>query len=71
MTSDIDDDAIIEQVTQLVRSRYPDVPQSEVDRIVREEFSVLSGRPVRDFLIVLTERAAKQRLKKMGKEPRR
>ena len=38
-----------------------------IDEVVREEFAALAGRPVRDYLSVLTERAAKKRLKKLAK----
>ena len=36
----------------------------EVDRVVRSELAELVDRPVQDYLSVLTERAAKKRLKK-------
>ncbi|WP_374204783.1 MULTISPECIES: three-helix bundle dimerization domain-containing protein [unclassified Rathayibacter] len=36
----------------------------DVDHVVREELRELLDRPVRDYLSVLTERAAKQRLRR-------
>jgi hypothetical protein len=64
MASDIDDDEIVAQVTQKLSAKFPDASPTEVESIVREELDQITGRPVRDFLGVLTERAAKQRLKK-------
>jgi translation initiation factor 2 alpha subunit (eIF-2alpha) len=63
MTTDMDDDEIISQVVaKLVEEK--DYPLDLVEPIVREEFAALAGRPVRDYLSVLTEKAAKKRLKK-------
>ena len=41
--------------------------RDEVDRIVEEELSAIEHSPVQDFLLVLTERAAKKRLKRGAK----
>lgn len=64
MTTEMDDREIIEKVREKLRERYPELPAEQVDSAVEEEFAALAGRPVRDYLLVLTERAAKKRLKK-------
>jgi len=66
MGTDIKDDEIIAEVTKRLEEKYPDVPVADVESVVRAEFAELSGRPVRDYLSVLTERAAKKRLKRAG-----
>ena len=64
MPTDIDDEEIIRQVAERLEVKFPDVPRAEIEGVTRDEFSALSDRPVRDFLTILTERAAKKRLRK-------
>lgn len=63
MATDIDIDEIHAQVTAKLRQKFPDVPADEVDAAVRAELDELVGRPVRDYIQVLAERAARKRLK--------
>ena len=67
MTTDINDDEVMAQVASKLREKNSDIERSVIDDVVREEFEALAGRPVRDYLSVLTERAAKKRLKKLWK----
>jgi len=67
MTTDIDDDEVKRQVTQKLVEKNPGWDRHEVETVVEEEFAELAGRPVRDYLSILTERAARKRLKKAGK----
>ena len=62
MTTDLKDEDIIVKVVDKLKERYPEAPVTQVDSIVREEFGEIADRPVRDYLSVLTERAAKLRL---------
>ena len=64
MTYDQTDDEIKTQVTQRLREKFPSASESEIQKIVDEEFAGIADRPVRDFLGVLTEKFAKKRLKK-------
>ncbi|WP_146069329.1 three-helix bundle dimerization domain-containing protein [Cryobacterium sp. Y11] len=64
MTTDIDDEETIRQVVERLEEKFPDVPRAEIEEVARAEFAALSDRPVREFLTILTERAAKKRLKK-------
>ena len=64
MGTDIKDDEIIAEVTKRLEAKYPDLPAKDVEAAVKSEFAELAGRPVRDYLSVLTERAAKKRLKR-------
>ena len=63
MTTDIDTDEILTQVTARLREKFPELSAQEVESAVKAELDQLNDRPVRDYLEVLTERAAKKRLK--------
>ncbi len=67
MTTDIDTDEIFTQVTARLREKFPECSASEVESAVRTELDQLADRPVRDYLEVLTERAAKKRLKSLAR----
>lgn len=67
MTTDMTDDEVMAQVSDRLSEKNADVPRAVIDDVVREEYQALAGRPVRDYLSVLTERAARKRLKKLGK----
>lgn len=64
MTKDIDDEETIQHVANALEAKYPDMARTELEAIVREEFGAIAGRPVRDYLSILTERAARKRIKK-------
>ena len=64
MTTEVNPEEVVLQVSQRLRDKYPDADADEVDRVVRAELAQLVDRPVQDYLAVLTERAAKKRPKK-------
>jgi hypothetical protein len=64
MSTEIDPDEVIAQVSQRLAAKYPDLDPADIDRTVRAELAQLIDRPVQDYLSVLTERAAKKALKK-------
>ena len=68
MTTEVKPEEVIIQVSERLRAKYPDTSPDEIDSVVRAELAELVDRPVQDYLAVLTERAAKKRLKK-DKEP--
>ena len=65
MTTMIKDSEVIAQVCAKLHEKNPQIAQGVIDRVVRAEFAPFVGRPVRDYLSVLTERAAKDHLKKL------
>lgn len=67
MTTELSDQEVMNQVAEKLSEKNADVPRSVIDDVVREEYEALAGRPVRDYLSVLTERAAKKRIKKLAK----
>jgi hypothetical protein len=62
MTTDMSDDEVMAQVTGRLGEKNSAVPRELIDELVHEEFRKLADRPVRDYLAVLTERAASKRL---------
>jgi hypothetical protein len=64
VSTDIDDAETVRQVVERLEKKFPDVPRDQIEAVAQTEFDALAGRPVRDFLTILTERAAKKRLKK-------
>ncbi|TBN57638.1 hypothetical protein EYE40_09705 [Glaciihabitans arcticus] len=67
MTTEMNDEDVMHQVVDRLVEKNEDIPRELIDEVVREEFTALAGRPVRDYLSILTERAAKKRLKKLAK----
>ena len=67
MTTEIDDEETIRQVVARLEEKYPTTSRAEIETIARDEFEALAGRPVRDYLSILTERAAGKRIKKSNK----
>jgi hypothetical protein len=68
VTTDVDDENTIRQVVDRLQEKYPDMDRTELDAVAREEFVSLSGRPVRDYLSILTERSARKRIKSNAKK---
>lgn len=68
MTTDVDDEDTVRQVVDRLQEKYPDVGRAEIEGVAREEYDALAGRPVRDYLSILTERAARKRLKRDSKK---
>lgn len=63
MTTHIDEEQILRETIDALQSKFSDRDRSEIEAIVREEFDRLRERPVRDYLSVLTEKAARERLR--------
>lgn len=64
MTTNTDDEETIQHVTNALEKKYPEMKRSDLEAIARDEFEAIAGRPVRDYLSILTERAARKRIKK-------
>jgi len=50
-------------VISRLRSKFPHIAPQRLETIVWEEHQALRGHPVRDFVAVLVEHAARQRLR--------
>jgi translation initiation factor 2 alpha subunit (eIF-2alpha) len=63
MTTEFDADEVVRQVTEKLSTKFPDLPHDQIASVVAEEVGILAERPVHDYVSVLSERAAKKRLK--------
>ena len=55
--------AALEDVVDRLAGRFPDLPREHVAQVVHESHVALDGNPIRDFVPVLVESAAKKRLR--------
>lgn len=69
MAKEVSDEDTIKQVVDRLQAKYPDTPRADIESATRTEFGELAGRPVKDYLAILVERATKKRLKKSGSTP--
>ncbi|WP_395245319.1 three-helix bundle dimerization domain-containing protein [Agromyces sp. MMS24-K17] len=63
------EDELVEQVVDRVAERFPGASRDEVEHVVDEERHRLDGNPIRDFVPVLVEHEARDRLREEGYEP--
>lgn len=64
MSGTVDRDEIVAQIVAKLAAKHPEYDRDEIERVARLELAELEGSPVEDFLLVLTERATKKRLKR-------
>ncbi|QEO10457.1 three-helix bundle dimerization domain-containing protein [Protaetiibacter larvae] len=63
MATAFDPEEVVEQVTGRLIERFPDADAAQIRTIVAEEVGALQSMPVTDYVSVLSERAAKKRIK--------
>jgi hypothetical protein len=56
----------VEGVVDRLDAMYPDVSRERVVAVVNEEHLKLAGNPIRDFIPVLVEHEARERLRAEG-----
>ena len=61
--SELDEDRAIDQVIARLAARFPTVTHAHIGQVVYEEQHRLDDNPVRDFVPVLVEHAASDRLR--------
>lgn len=59
----------VEAVVQRLADRFPEVGRERVVEIVTEAHQELDGNPIRDFVPVLVEHEARERLRAEGARP--
>jgi dGTP triphosphohydrolase len=64
MTADFDAEQVVQQVADNLRKRFPSLEPAEVESAALQSVEEYTGRPVQDYISVLAERAAKNRLRK-------
>ncbi|WP_205750249.1 three-helix bundle dimerization domain-containing protein [Cryobacterium sp. SO1] len=66
--SELDETQAIDQVIDRLAQRFPSLERDHIASVVQDEHEQLEDGRVRDFVPVLVEKAAKNRLKKEAKE---
>jgi hypothetical protein len=64
-TSDVDTEderRVVEGVIARLAARYPEQPVDRIAAVVEQELRGLDGTPIRDFVPILVERQARERL---------
>jgi hypothetical protein len=56
---------VIDQLADRLVHIYPDVRPHRVSRVVEQEYARYEGSPIRDFVPLLVERHAKEKLEKL------
>lgn len=58
----------LQDVAARLKGRFPDAPAGAVQEIIADEYAKLTG-PVRAYIPILVERAARRRLQELGSTP--
>lgn len=61
--SELEEERAIEHVVARLAARFPTLTREHIETVVREELHRLDGGQVRDFVRVLVEHAARERLR--------
>ncbi|WP_437770424.1 three-helix bundle dimerization domain-containing protein [Arthrobacter sp. KNU40] len=67
MTRDDEAKALVAVINHLAE-RFPDLPRPAIETVVAEELGNLNGGPIRDYVPLLVEHAARNRLTKEARE---
>lgn len=67
MTREDETRALVAVINNMAE-RFPDIPRSDIETVVAEEHLNLNGGPIRDYVPLLVEHAAKKRLQKLATE---
>ncbi|MBP1816904.1 hypothetical protein [Mycobacterium sp. OAE908] len=62
---ELSEQTIIDQIVVRLKSRYPAIPQSTVERVVRDVHARFDDKPLRDYVPLLVERHARNELDRM------
>lgn len=64
-----EEDRAVDQVVDRLADRFPAAGREHIAEVVDEEHHELDGNPIRDFVPVLVEHDARDRLRAEGIEP--
>ncbi|MFH8249525.1 three-helix bundle dimerization domain-containing protein [Microbacterium sp. B2969] len=67
MAAEINEEVAVQEIVDRLAEKFPMLPRERVTEVVREVHSSMDAAPVRDFVPVLVERGAKDRLKPEAK----
>lgn len=60
-----DEAQAVAAVIDRLAMKFPDTPRPQIEEVVSEEYTALNDGPIRDYVPVLIERAAKLRLRSL------
>ena len=61
----LQEDQGIAKVIDRLSERFPELERAQVEQVVAAAHSQLDGHPIRDYVPVLVERTAKERLRRI------
>jgi hypothetical protein len=61
-----DERILVERIPDRLAAHFPGVARARIAAVVEEEYRRFDGRPIRDFVPVLTEHQARDRLRSEG-----
>lgn len=62
MAAEFDEEQVVREVAASLQKKFPSKDATEIEQIVRTQVDDLKDRPVRDYVSVLAQRAAKKQL---------
>ena len=62
----LNEQQIIDHMTARLSANYPTVPTEDVSRLIQDEYARFDDRPLREYLPLFVERAAKAELAKLA-----
>lgn len=62
---ELSEQTIIEQLVARLTHRYPTIAKATVESVVRDVHARFDGRPLRDYIPLLVERAARTELSRL------
>lgn len=62
MADDFDVEQVVHEVSATLQKKLPSKDPADIERVVRAQVEELKDRPVRDYVSVLAQRAAKKQL---------
>lgn len=62
-TNELDEAKAVGEVVDRLAERFPDIDRARIAEVVESEHRSLDGKPVRDYVPVLVEHGARERLR--------
>ena len=63
---ELSEQTVIEQLVERLSQRYPSVPADKVAEVVNDRYARFADRPIRDYIPLFVERAARTELAQLS-----
>jgi hypothetical protein len=67
---ELSEQTVIEQLVDRLSARYPSVPGDKVAEVVNDRYARFDDRPIRDYIPLFVERAARSELAQLSSQAR-